>query len=80
MAGSFQFQLSRKADPIQATILRQIVAGPRARHPDAGLDLCYVADNSKGPKGSECWLAEGLQSSSRGHLWTKLSMAQEGVP
>lgn len=28
-----------------ASILRQIVAGPRARHPEAGLDLCYVTDN-----------------------------------
>ncbi|KIX06525.1 uncharacterized protein Z518_04501 [Rhinocladiella mackenziei CBS 650.93] len=27
-----------------ASILRQIVAGPRARHPEAGLDLCYVTD------------------------------------
>lgn len=30
-----------------ASILRQIVAGPRARHPEAGLDLCYVTDNSQ---------------------------------
>ncbi|KAL4779236.1 protein-tyrosine phosphatase-like protein [Aspergillus varians] len=28
-----------------ASILRQIVAGPRQQHPEAGLDLCYVADN-----------------------------------
>ncbi|ERF75735.1 hypothetical protein EPUS_01565 [Endocarpon pusillum Z07020] len=28
-----------------ATLLRQIVASPRARHPEAGLDLCYVTDN-----------------------------------
>ncbi|KAI1875014.1 uncharacterized protein JN550_002443 [Neoarthrinium moseri] len=28
-----------------ASLLRQIVAGPRARHPEAGLDLCYVTDN-----------------------------------
>lgn len=28
-----------------ASIIRQIVSGPRARHPEAGLDLCYVADN-----------------------------------
>ncbi|KAL9114453.1 MAG: hypothetical protein Q9227_001534 [Pyrenula ochraceoflavens] len=28
-----------------ASILRQIVAGPRARHPEANLDLCYVTDN-----------------------------------
>ncbi|KAM4058865.1 dual specificity phosphatase, catalytic domain-containing protein [Hirsutella rhossiliensis] len=28
-----------------ASILRQIVAGPRARHPEAGLDLCYVTDD-----------------------------------
>ena len=28
-----------------ASILRQIVASPRARHPEAGLDLCYVTDN-----------------------------------
>jgi protein-tyrosine phosphatase len=28
-----------------ASILRQIVAGPRAKHPEAGLDLCYVTDN-----------------------------------
>jgi len=26
-------------------LLRQIVASPRARHAEAGLDLCYVADN-----------------------------------
>lgn len=26
-------------------ILRQIVASPRARHPEAGLDLCYVTDH-----------------------------------
>ena len=25
-------------------LLRQIVASPRARHPEAGLDLCYVTD------------------------------------
>ncbi|KAI9765342.1 MAG: Telomerase protein component 1 [Geoglossum simile] len=29
----------------QASILRQIVAGPRSRHPEAGLDLCYVTDS-----------------------------------
>ncbi|KAI0485259.1 phosphatases II [Xylariaceae sp. FL0804] len=28
-----------------ASLLRQIVAGPRARHPEAGLDLCYVTDD-----------------------------------
>ncbi|KAI1330861.1 phosphatases II [Xylariaceae sp. FL0255] len=28
-----------------ASLLRQIVAGPRAKHPEAGLDLCYVTDN-----------------------------------
>ena len=33
----------------QASILRQIVSGPRARHPEAGLDLCYVTDNSNVP-------------------------------
>ena len=33
----------------QASLLRQIVAGPRARHPEAGLDLCYVTDNSTKP-------------------------------
>jgi hypothetical protein len=33
----------------QASILRQIVAGPRARHAEAGLDLCYVTDNSTEP-------------------------------
>lgn len=27
-----------------ASILRQIVAGPRAPHPEANLDLCYVTD------------------------------------
>ncbi|KAI9934889.1 hypothetical protein AWENTII_005572 [Aspergillus wentii] len=30
---------------MQASILRQIVAGPRLQHPEAGLDLCYVTDN-----------------------------------
>ena len=33
----------------QASLLRSIVAGPRSRHPEAGLDLCYVTDNSKSP-------------------------------
>ncbi|KAL8827993.1 MAG: hypothetical protein Q9170_006789 [Blastenia crenularia] len=28
-----------------AFLLRQIVAGPRQKHPEAGLDLCYVTDN-----------------------------------
>ncbi|KAI0204970.1 hypothetical protein F4808DRAFT_412792 [Astrocystis sublimbata] len=28
-----------------ASLLRQIVAGHRARHPEAGLDLCYVTDD-----------------------------------
>ncbi|BDD59245.1 hypothetical protein MPDQ_000198 [Monascus purpureus] len=28
-----------------ASFLRQIVAGPRLQHPEAGLDLCYVTDN-----------------------------------
>lgn len=27
-----------------ASLLRQIVAGPRSRHPEANLDLCYVTD------------------------------------
>jgi len=26
------------------SLLRQIVAGPRSRHPEAGLDLCYMTD------------------------------------
>ncbi|KAL4933550.1 putative phosphatidylinositol-3,4,5-trisphosphate 3-phosphatase [Aspergillus undulatus] len=30
---------------VVASILRQIVAGPRLQHPETGLDLCYVADN-----------------------------------
>ncbi|KAL8724667.1 MAG: hypothetical protein Q9181_006727 [Wetmoreana brouardii] len=30
---------------MEASILRQIVAGPRQKHPEAGLDLCYVTDN-----------------------------------
>ncbi|KAL4985394.1 protein-tyrosine phosphatase-like protein [Aspergillus falconensis] len=28
-----------------ASILRQLVAGPRLQHPETGLDLCYVTDN-----------------------------------
>ncbi|KAL9116596.1 MAG: hypothetical protein Q9187_006878 [Circinaria calcarea] len=28
-----------------ASLLRQIVAGPRLRNPEAGLDLCYVTEN-----------------------------------
>lgn len=28
-----------------ASLLRQIVAGPRAKHPETGLDLCYVTEN-----------------------------------
>jgi len=38
-----------------ASLLRKIVAGPRARHPEAGLDLCYVTDRiiaTSGPSGS----------------------------
>ncbi|KIW15505.1 hypothetical protein PV08_05551 [Exophiala spinifera] len=41
-----QFATFSRAQPdiLQASLLRQIVAGPRARHPEAGLDLCYVTD------------------------------------
>lgn len=38
-----------------ASLLRQIVAGPRSRHPEAGLDLCYVTSNiiaTSGPSGT----------------------------
>ncbi|KAJ5484104.1 hypothetical protein N7539_005900 [Penicillium diatomitis] len=38
-----------------ASILRQIVAGPRLKHPEAGLDLCYVTDDiiaTSGPSGT----------------------------
>lgn len=38
-----------------ASFLRQIVAGPRSRHPEAGLDLCYVTDQiiaTSGPSGT----------------------------
>ncbi|KAG8626131.1 hypothetical protein KVT40_006532 [Elsinoe batatas] len=43
-----------------ASLLRQIVSGPRARHPEAGLDLCYVTDNiiaTSGPSGTYPQLA-----------------------
>ncbi|KAL1966080.1 hypothetical protein VTN77DRAFT_4828 [Rasamsonia byssochlamydoides] len=30
---------------VMTSLLRQIVAGPRLQHPEAGLDLCYVTDN-----------------------------------
>ncbi|KAH7084497.1 hypothetical protein FB567DRAFT_604400 [Paraphoma chrysanthemicola] len=43
------------ATVIMASLLRQIVAGPRARHAEAGLDLCYVTDNiiaTSGPSGT----------------------------
>ncbi|QSZ35760.1 hypothetical protein DSL72_006882 [Monilinia vaccinii-corymbosi] len=38
-----------------ASLLRQLVAGPRSRHPEAGLDLCYVTPNiiaTSGPSGT----------------------------
>lgn len=28
-----------------ASLLRQIVAGPRVPHPETGLDLCYVTED-----------------------------------
>jgi protein-tyrosine phosphatase len=37
------------------SLLRQIVAGPRSRHPEAGLDLCYVTPQiiaTSGPSGT----------------------------
>ncbi|EME47229.1 hypothetical protein DOTSEDRAFT_69247 [Dothistroma septosporum NZE10] len=41
-------------------LLRQIVASPRARHPEAGLDLCYVTESvvaTSGPSGTYPQLA-----------------------
>lgn len=38
-----------------ASLLRQLVAGPRSRHPEAGLDLCYVTSSiiaTSGPSGT----------------------------
>ena len=34
------------ADACQASILRGIVASPRLKHAETGLDLCYVTDDS----------------------------------
>ncbi|KAI9672533.1 MAG: Telomerase protein component 1 [Caeruleum heppii] len=44
----------------KASLLRKIVAGPRLRHPEAGLDLCYVTDQiiaTSGPSSSYPQLA-----------------------
>ncbi|KAL4918191.1 hypothetical protein BDW62DRAFT_201057 [Aspergillus aurantiobrunneus] len=43
--GSVNVTAETKGFTIPASILRQIVAGPRLQHPETGLDLCYVADN-----------------------------------
>ncbi|KAF4460643.1 hypothetical protein FALBO_12572 [Fusarium albosuccineum] len=47
-SGDHLWFLSYRFSPLRpsamASLLRQIVAGPRARHPEAGLDLCYVTD------------------------------------
>ena len=43
----FGIDLTLGLSCIQTSILRQIVAGPRLQHPEAGLDLCYVTDNSE---------------------------------
>lgn len=43
-----------------ASLLRKIVAGPRSRHPEAGLDLCYVTSQiiaTSGPSGTYPQLA-----------------------
>lgn len=43
-----------------ASLLRQIVAGPRAQHPEAGIDLCYVTSQiiaTSGPGASYPQLA-----------------------
>ena len=45
--GAYAFRYMLPADVVEASLLRQIVSGPRARHPEAGLDLCYVTDNSR---------------------------------
>lgn len=64
-------------DNSQASILRQIVAGPRARHPEAGLDLCYMTDFSMS---SIVWFAGLLLNFiSRCHLWPEFSMAEESL-
>ncbi|KAF2817379.1 uncharacterized protein BDZ99DRAFT_505118 [Mytilinidion resinicola] len=49
------FSLLIQINYTMASLLRQIVAGPRARHPEAGLDLCYVTDKiiaTSGPSGT----------------------------
>lgn len=45
---------------LMASLLRKIVAGPRSRHPEAGLDLCYVTSQiiaTSGPSGTYPQLA-----------------------
>lgn len=48
-----QFEITSK---VMASFLRQIVAGPRTRHPEAGLDLCYVTDQVNMEKQSQIQL------------------------
>lgn len=48
MLSGSQFVIGPKCEAdwdLQASILRQIVAGPRLQHPEANLDLCYVTDD-----------------------------------
>ncbi|CAI7672433.1 unnamed protein product [Penicillium pancosmium] len=55
MAPNSQTTVTRAKSAPQTSILRQIVAGPRQQHPEAGLDLCYVTDNviaTSGPSGN----------------------------
>ncbi|KAI9042885.1 putative phosphatidylinositol-3,4,5-trisphosphate 3-phosphatase [Aspergillus affinis] len=46
-----------------ASILRQIVAGPRQQHPEANLDLCYVTDNGVLPVAGTAVIATSGPSS-----------------
>ena len=73
-----------------ASLLRQIVAGPRARHPEAGLDLCYVTDKiiaTSGPSGTFPQIAYrnplkevvGFLDSKHGAEWAIWEFRAEGT-
>lgn len=59
--------------PAMASILRQIVAGPRARHPEAGLDLCYVTDYIIATYVSELFLSSLYMHDAVASAWSCLS-------
>lgn len=64
----------------QTSLLRQLVAGPRVRHSETGLDFCYVTDDSTAFKPAFHFRPLLNTTASHSYLRTLIDLSKTRLP